>query len=227
MPTTKTYRSLILAGNMESMTTGGLNEHGLSIAIEFLPMRAGLACDKGVVGPNSNHWTTSLIANGLLRGETAREAIRVIGAMIDEYGFLYYRASDAGVALPIADERETWLLEIFGPGADWTAGSGKPGGVWCAQRIPDGEVGCSANRSRIGGVNLEDSDHFLASANIFSLAQDLGLWKPEEPFVWYEVYGDPGSSRIPCANGEPSAWLLLPWHSRQRAIPPWTDIRFR
>ena len=62
------------------MTTGGLNEHGVSIAIEFLPMRAGLACDKGVVGPNSNHWTTSLIANGLLRAQTAREAIRVIGA---------------------------------------------------------------------------------------------------------------------------------------------------
>ena len=193
LPTTKTYRSIVLAGNMESMTTGGLNEYGLSIAIEFLPMRPGLACDKGVVGPNSNHWTTSLIANGLLRAKTAREAIRVIGSMIDEYGFLYYRAPSAGVALPIADEQETWLLEIFGPGKSWTPNSGKPGGVWCAQRIPDGEVGCSANRSRIGKVNLEDPDHFMASANIFSLAQDLGFWKPEKPFVWYEVYGGPGS----------------------------------
>ena len=171
LPTTRTFRSLMLAGNLESMTTGGLNEHGVSIAIEFLPMRAGLACDKGVVGPNSNHWTTSLIANGLLRARTAREAIRVIGALIDEYGFLYYRAPDAGVALPIADEHETWLMEIFGPGANWTPGSGKPGGVWCAQRVPDGEVGCSANRSRIGEVNLDDADHFLASINIFSLAR--------------------------------------------------------
>ncbi len=67
LPVSETYRSFILAGNLESMTTGGLNEHGLSIAIEFLPMREGLACDKGRVGPNSNHWTTSLIANGLLR----------------------------------------------------------------------------------------------------------------------------------------------------------------
>jgi len=193
LPTTKTYRSIILAGNLESMTTGGLNEHGVSIAIEFLPMRSGLACDKGVVGPNSNHWTTSLIANGLLRAKTAREAIKVIGSMIDEYGFLYYRAPKAGVALPIADEDEIWLMEIFGPGESWTPGSGKPGGVWCAQRIPDGEVGCSANRSRIGKVDLEDADHFMASSNIFSLAQDLGFWKPEKPFVWYEVYGGPGS----------------------------------
>jgi len=78
LPIDKTYRSIILAGNVENMTTGGLNEFGLSIAIEFLPMRSGLACGRGVVGPNSNHWTTSLIANGLLRAKTAREAIRVI-----------------------------------------------------------------------------------------------------------------------------------------------------
>jgi len=193
LPTRETYRSIILGGNLESMTTGGLNEHGVSIAIEFLPMRAGLACDKGVVGPNSNHWTTSLIANGLARAKTAREAIRVIGAMINEYGFLYYRAPGAGVALPIADAHETWLMEIFGPGKDWTAESGTLGGVWCAQRVPDGEIGCSANRSRIGKVNLEDRDHFLASANVFSLAQDLGFWKPDEPFIWYEAYGGPGS----------------------------------
>jgi dipeptidase len=193
LPLGKTYRSIILAGNVESMTTGGLNEHGLSIAIEFLPMRSGLACGKGVVGPNSNHWTTSLIANGLLRARTAREAIRVIGSMVEKYGFLYYRAPSAGVALPIADKNEIWLMEIFGPGKNWTPNSGKPGGVWCAQRIPDGEVGCSANRSRIGKVNLKDPDHFIASANIFSLAQELGFWKPEEPFVWYKVYGDPGS----------------------------------
>jgi len=192
LPVDKTYRSIILAGNVENMTTGGLNEFGLSIAIEFMPMRPGLACDKGVVGPNSNHWTTSLIANGLLRARTAREAIRIIGSMVDEYGFLYYRAPHAGVALPIADEREVWLMEIFGPGKDWTADSGKPGGVWCAQRIPDGQVGCIANRSRIGKVNLKDSDHFMASTNIFSLARELGFWDAKEPFLWCEVYGEPG-----------------------------------
>ena len=188
----ETHRSLILAGNVESMTTGGLNEHGVSIAIEFLPMRDGLACDKGRVGPNSNHWTTSLIANGLLRGRTAREAIQVIGAMIEHYGFLYYRAPTAGVALPIADGNEVWLMEIFGPGKDWTPDSGRLGGVWCAQRIPDGEVGCSANRSRIGVVDLDDADHFLASRNIFTLAEELGLWTSGDPFLWHDAYSGPG-----------------------------------
>ncbi len=194
LPVEETYRSIILAGNVENMTTGGMNEHGLSIAIEFLPMRSGLACTRGVVGPNSNHWTTSLIANALMRARTARQAIRIIGAMIEQYGFQYYRAPHAGVALPIADDKEAWLMEIFGPGEEWTADSGKPGGLWCAQRIPDGEVGCSANRSRIGKVDLENRDMFMASPNIHSLAEELGIWKRGDPFVWHDVYGDPGST---------------------------------
>jgi len=194
LPVEQTYRTIILGGNVESMTTGGMNEYGLTIAIEYLPMRAGLACKRGVVGPNSNHWTTSLIANGLMRAQTARQAIRIIGAMIDEYGFQYYRAPHAGVALPIADRNEAWLMEIFGPGEQWTPNSGKPGGVWCAQRIPDGQVGCSANRSRIGKVDPKNSEMFMVSANIYSLAEELGLWKKGDPFVWYDVYGDPGST---------------------------------
>ncbi len=210
-----TYRSLILAGNVESMTTGGLNEHGLCIAIEFLPMRSGLACKRGRVGPNSNHWTTSLIANGLLRTKTARQAIRLIGAMVEEYGFLYYRAPDAGVALPIADGREVWLMEIFGPGRDWTPDSGRPGGVWCAQRIPDGEVGCTANRSRIGLVDLDDAEHFLASDNVFRLAEELGFWKSGTPFVWRQVYGGPGDS----SNS------LREWRALSLAAPS-LDLKF-
>ena len=130
LPVEQTYRSIILAGNVENMTTGGMNEHGLTIAIEFLPMRSGLACKRGVVGPNSNHWTTSLIANGLMRARTARQAIEIIGDMVEQYGFQYYRAPHAGVALPIADDKEIWLMEIFGPGESWTPDSGKPGGVW-------------------------------------------------------------------------------------------------
>jgi dipeptidase len=194
LPVEETYRSIILAGNVENMTTGGMNEHGLNIAIEFLPMRSGLACTRGVVGPNSNHWTTSLIANGLMRARTARQAIRIIGDMVEQYGFQYYRAPHAGVALPIADDKEVWLMEIFGPGQEWTADSGKPGGVWCAQRIPDGEIGCSANRSRIGKVDLKNHDMFITSPNIHSLAEELGIWKKGEPFVWHDAYGGQGST---------------------------------
>ena len=194
LPVEQTYRTILLGGNVESMTTGGMNEHGLTIAIEFMPMREGLACKRGVVGPNSNHWTTSLIANALMRTRSAREAIQLIGAMVEEYGFQYYRAPHAGVALPIADDNEAWLMEIFGPGQDWTPQSGKPGGLWCARRIPDGHVGCCTNRSRITEVNLKNDDMFMASPNIYSLAEELGFWKKGQPFIWREVYGAPGST---------------------------------
>lgn len=187
-PLERTYRCLVFGAG----TLGGMNEHGVSIALEFIPMRPGLTSSAGLVGPYSPHWTTSLIANGLMRARTARQAVKLIGAMVEEYGFLYTWAGDAGVALPIADKTEVWLLEIFGPEQGWTADSGRPGGVWCAQRVPDDAVGVSANRSRIGRVDLDNPDAFMASDNLYSLAQQMGFWQEGQPFVWREVYGCPG-----------------------------------
>ena len=89
------------------------------------------------------------------------------------------------------DPKEAWLFEIWGPGVFWTPDSGEPGAVWVAQRIPEGEVGVSANRSRIGAINLDDTDHFMASSNIYTLAQEYGWWDPDsgEEFKVYETYG--------------------------------------
>ncbi|MFO7904480.1 MAG: dipeptidase [Planctomycetota bacterium] len=188
-PLEKTYRCVILGDG----ALGGMNEHGVSIGIEYIPMRDGLASTNGLVSPYSSHWTTSLIANGLMRAKTAREAVRLIGAMVEEHGFLYTWAPLAGVALPIADRNEIWLLEIFGPEENWSAQSETPGGVWCAQRIPDDAVGVSANRSRIGRVDLDDCEHFMASPNVFSLAKRLGFWEEGKPFVWSDVYGGSGA----------------------------------
>ena len=176
----------------ETEATGGMNEHGVTIGIEFIPMRPELDSTLGAVAPYTWHWSTSLIANGLRRATTAREAIELIGAMVEEYGFLYTLHADAGVALPIADGQEAWIMEIFGPEAGWTPESETPGGVWCAQRVPDDAVGVSANRSRIGEVDLENEDEFMASSHIHSMAERLGFWQEGEPFNWREVYADPG-----------------------------------
>jgi len=187
----RTYRSFIYSGYLTSIVTGGLNEFGVSMGIEFMPMRPELVNTRGVTSSCNNHWTTSLIANGLMRAKSAREAIRVIGAVVEEHGFRYYYSPSAGTMIPIADKNEAWMMEIFGPGASWAAGCGKPGAVWCAQRIPDDEVGFNTNRSRIGRVDLSNADFFVASSNIHSLAQELGLWKKGQPFVWHDVYGVP------------------------------------
>ena len=193
LPVERTYHCVLAAGYLADSVTGGINEHGLSIGIEYMGMKPELVNNKGVVSTCSNHWTTSLIANALLRAKTGREAIRLMGAMVENYGFTYYWAPSAGCAVPIVDKKEAWIMEIFGPGQDWTPDSGNLGAVWCAQRVPDGEVTCNANRSRIGEVDLNDTDRFMASPNIHLLAEELGLWKRGIPFVWREVYGTAGT----------------------------------
>ena len=67
-------------------------------------------------------------------GRTAREAIRVIGALAEEYGCHSSFPID-GEQLAIGDGAEIWTMEIFGPGPDWTPDSNEPGAVWCAQRV--------------------------------------------------------------------------------------------
>jgi dipeptidase len=193
LPIERTYRCVLAAGHLADSVTGGINQHGLSMGIEYMGMKPELANTKGCASTCSNHWTTSLIANGLMRAKTAREAIRLMGSMVEKYGFTYYWAPSAGCAVPVVDGEEAWIMEIFGPGRDWAPGDSKPGAVWCAQRVPDGEVSCNANRSRIGEVDLGSPDDFMASPNIYSLAEELELWKPGRPFIWYEVYGTTGA----------------------------------
>ncbi|MCU4166412.1 dipeptidase [Carboxylicivirga caseinilyticus] len=115
----------------------------------------------------------------LQRCSTARDAIQLIGQLIKEYGY-----GDWGECITIADKKEVWQLEIFGEGPD------KIGGVWAAQRIPEGHVGVSANISRIGELKLKDKDHFMASENVFSVAKSLGRWDGKKPFKFWKAYGD-------------------------------------
>jgi len=192
LPIESTYRCILAAGHLADSVTGGINEHGVSMGIEYMGMKPELANRNGMVSTCSNHWTSSLIANGLMRAKTAREAIRLMGAMAEKYGFTYYWSPAAACAIPVVDGKEAWIMEVFGPGRDWTPEGGKPGAVWCAQRVPDGEVTCNANRSRIGKVDRGKPDSFMTSPNIYSLAEELGLWKRGEPFIWHEVYGTTG-----------------------------------
>lgn len=66
------------------------------------------------------------------------------------------------------------------------------GAVWAAQRIPEGHIGVSANRSRIGEIDLSDTEHFMASQNVHSLAEELGFWDPAsgEPFKFNVAYDE-------------------------------------
>jgi len=149
----------------------------------------------------------------LERASTAREAIQLMGSLATRYGY-----SDRGECLTVIDPKEAWMFEIFG------AGPMETGAVWAAQRIPEGHVGVSANRSRISTLNLNDKDHYMASENVFSVAEEMGWWDPEgsEVFRFNDAYG-----RVPTYYNIRREWrafdLLAPSSKRD----PWDkDVPF-
>lgn len=113
----------------------------------------------------------------LERCTTAREAIRLMGNLVKEYGY-----GDSGECLTIADPNEVWIFEIQGEGPS------RKGAVWAAQRIPDNEVAVSANISRIGRLDLKDKDHFMASDNVKKVAREMGFWDGKEEFSFWKAY---------------------------------------
>ncbi len=113
----------------------------------------------------------------LQRCDNARDAIRLIGKLIKEYGY-----ADYGECITIADTREVWQMEILGEGPS------RIGGVWAAQRIPDDHVGISANIARIGEIDLKNPDFYMASDNVKSVALEFGLWDGKEPFKFWKAY---------------------------------------
>ncbi len=113
----------------------------------------------------------------LQRCTTAREAIRMIGTLVAKYGY-----GDSGECLSFADPNEVWQLEIYGEGPD------KIGAVWAAQRVPDDEVAVCGNISRISKLDLKDSDHYMASDNVYTVAKKMKFWDGKEPFKFWKAY---------------------------------------
>lgn len=130
----------------------------------------------------------------LERCTTAREAIKLIGALAEEYGF-----GDSGECLTIADKNEVWHFEIYGtnmPKKDEPAEKGKkkkpskfdkPGALWAAQRIPDDHVGVSANIPRIGVIDFNDPDNFMYASDLKERTQHMGLWDGKSEFKFYKM----------------------------------------
>ena len=112
----------------------------------------------------------------LMRCDNARDAIQLIGKLVKEYGY-----GDGGECITIADKNEVWQMEILGEGPD------KIGGVWAAKRIPDDEVGVSANIARIGKLERKSKD-FYCSDNCEAVAKKYGLWDGKGDFVFWKAF---------------------------------------
>lgn len=166
-----------------------MNEHQLVIGETTFSGPDTLVNEKGMF------MIEELERIALQRCTTAREAIRLIGSLIKQYGY-----GDGGECITIADPKEVWQMEICGEGP------AKIGGVWAAQRVPDDEVGVSANIPRIGKLQRGNPDYFMCSDNCEQVAKKYKLWDGKSEFKFWKAFN---SSYGNGKNHREREWFIL------------------
>ncbi|MBN1939683.1 MAG: C69 family dipeptidase [Candidatus Aminicenantes bacterium] len=156
---------------------GLMNEHQLAIGETTFGGRPELRNPNGLLS------YPMLMDLALQRAKTAREAVRVMAELVEEYGY-----ASTGETFSIADPEEAWIMEMIGPGP------GGKGAHWVALRVPDGYICGHANQSRIGELPALDPDQCLYSSNIVSFAAEKGYYdkKSGKPFSFCNAY-DPAT----------------------------------
>jgi dipeptidase len=151
---------------------------------------------------------TMLTLIAMERASTAREAIQVMGSLAEKHG---YGHTDSGEMLAVADPKEVWVFEIMPAGPLWTPQSGKPGAVWCAQRVLDDHVSVCPNESRIGEIDLANKNFFMASPNVVSFAVEQKLYDPKsgKPFNWKRAYSPNEVSAVSTNGSRVRLWRFF------------------
>lgn len=157
------------------LTNGGLNEHNVAARDVWSPSRAELVAM--TPNPQSGPQYSDLSRIAMQRARTAREAVEIIGALIDTYGYSTY----GGNSHMFADENEGWVLIEFAGGK----------GLWIAERLGPDEVRMSYP-GYIGEIPLDfrSRDDFMGSKNFISFAVEQGWYDPAagNPFDVNAVY---------------------------------------
>lgn len=138
---------------------GNMNEHQVVIGETTFGGRENLVNPNGIIDYGS------LIYITLQRAKSAREAIKIMISLVEEYG--YY---SEGESFSIGDANEVWILEMLGKGP------GIKGVVYAAERIPDGYVSGHANQARITNINFNDKDNFICSSDVITFAREKGYF---------------------------------------------------
>ena len=143
---------------------GIMNEHQLM---------AGEVTDDAKIQPDTDpdkriFYTSELSNIALERCRTSKEAVTLVGQLIDQYGFY-----GTGETLLFADPNEAWVIEMTGGTPDGT------GGLWAAQKVPDGEIFVTANTFRIREITPGNSDQ-MYSANLYAVAEQNGWWNTSQ-----------------------------------------------
>ncbi len=186
----KTYRFITTnyseyAGFPPPLTNGGLNEHQVAARDVWSPSRPELVAQTPRPQTGLSYSDLSRIA--MERATSAREAVEIVGALMEEYGYATY----GGNSHLFADSEEGWVVINFAGGV----------GLWAAERLGSDDIRVSYP-GYIGDFPLdyEGNPNFMGSANLVQFAIQQGWWNPEsgEPFNLHEVYGRP----FPSAPGQ-------------------------
>ena len=149
----------------------------------------------------------SLMFLALQRSKTAREAIKVMAELVEQYGY----ASD-GESFSIGDPNEVWVFEMMAKRTNLKYDKKTKkninvdkGAVWVAVRIPDGYISSHANQARIQTFPLEDLKTSITNKNfhllnnpeveviyshdVISYAKEKGYYKGDDKdFSFSDVY---------------------------------------
>ena len=170
---------------------GNLNEKQLIIAETTYGGRHELAENDGILDYGS------LIYIALERCSSAREAIELIAALTDEYGY-----ASEGESFSIADKNEVWVMDLIGKGP-----YGK-GLLWVARRVPDGYICAHANQARISTFPLDDPENCLYAPDVITFARQMGWFDGQDKdFSFCDTYAPLDFSGMRAC--ESRAWSAL------------------
>lgn len=166
------YLGQIAQAEQTYSVIGNMNEHQLCIAETTFGGRPELVDTAGIMDYGSLIYVT------LQRARTAREAIRTMDALVQEYG--YY---SSGESFSIADPNEVWIMELIGKGP------GRKGAVWVARRLPDDCVSAHANQARITTFPKNDPENCMYSPDVISFAREMGYYEGrDKDFSFSDTY---------------------------------------
>ena len=169
---------------------GLMNEHQVTIVETTFDGRLELQNNDGLLD------YFSLMRLALQRSATAREAIRCMAELMEQYGY-----NSTGESITICDPNEAWIMEVVGKGP------GRNGAVWVALRIPDDCICAHANLSRIRQFPVEKKGKYASissrnlkqinrpevecvySADVITFAREKGFFSgKDEDFSFRDAY---------------------------------------
>ncbi|WP_243547121.1 dipeptidase [Pseudodesulfovibrio tunisiensis] len=165
--------------------------------------------------PRRIFYSSELSRIALENCKTAREAVTLMGGLLDEYG--YY---STGETLLVADQDEAWVFEMCAL-PDATHHS-----AWVAKRVPDGHFFVAANEFRIRTVIRDDPDNFLYSEHLIPGLKKLGWWneKKDGPIDWLRAVS-PGEYNHPYYSLR-RVWRVLDRVNPDLGLSPWVEDDF-